>query len=313
MRYCDPKNDKKIFDPKKVDYWCPIDSYIGGAEHACMHLIYSRFYTKFLADIGLIKFREPAKRLFHQGMINDEGGEKMSKSKGNVVEPLKTMAKYGVDTTRLFLVSVAAPDKGFDWTDKGIQGSLRFIKRIVAYFDRIKFSKDSMEVLSKLNKTIKNVGEDYENFVYRKATIELRELFDLIEKNGASKETLEKFLKILNPICPHITEELWAKLGNKDFISTSEWPKAEKVKTKKVGTEDLNSKIIERIKEIVKENTEKVYVYVMPFELDKVDSGKIGKVLGRDVGVYSVSDKDKHDPENKAKKAKPGKAAIYLE
>jgi leucyl-tRNA synthetase len=312
-RYCDPKNDKKIFDPKKVKYWCPIDSYIGGAEHACMHLIYSRFYVKFLRDIGLVDFDEPATRLFHQGMINDEKGEKMSKSKGNVVEPLETMAKYGVDTTRLFLVSVAAPDKGFDWTDKGIQGSLRFVKRIVDYFDKVKFGDDSDEVLAKLNKTILNVGEYYENYIYRKATIEIRELFSLIEKSGASKETLESSLKLLSPICPHITEELWAKLGNKGFISTSDWPKAEKIKAKKVGTGDLNTKIVNRIKEIVRENTGKIYVYVMPFELEKVDADKISKKIGRDVGVYAVNDSDKHDPEGKAKKAKPGMPAIYLE
>ncbi len=315
MRYCDAKNDKKIFDAKKVKYWCPIDSYIGGAEHACMHLIYSRFYVKFLRDLGLIDFDEPATRLFHQGMINDDKGEKMSKSKGNVVEPLETMAKYGVDTTRLFLVSVAAPDKGFDWTDRGIQGSLRFVKRVMVYFDKVKFGDDSKEVLAKLNRTIENISKYYENFVYRKATIELRELFDLIEKDGASKETLEKFLQLLSPICPHITEDLWAKLGNKNFISVSSWPKVDtkKIIGKRLVGVDLNSKIVDRIKEIVKENTEKVYVYVMPFELGKVDADKISKKVGRDVGVYAVNDSDKHDPENMAKKAKPGKAAIYLE
>ena len=311
FRYCDAQNDKKLFDPRKVNAWCPIDTYIGGPEHACMHLIYCRFYTKFLNDIGLVDFREPIKKLHHQGMINDGAGQKQSKSKGNVVEPLGMIKEFGADTLRYFITSVAAPDKGFNWTSKGIQGSLRFIKKIVSYFENVKFTRDSNEVLAKLNKTIKNVGDYYENFTYRKATIEIRELFDVIEKNGASKESLGKFLILLNPLCPHITEELWEKLGNKGLIS--KWPIAEKIRASKTKKEDLNSKVIDRIKEIVRENTEKVYVYVMPFELDKIDSSKISKGIGRDVGIYAVNDSDKHDPENKAKKAKPGMPAIYLE
>ena len=122
LRYCDPNNKKEIFNKDDVNFWMPVDLYIGGAEHACMHLIYCRFYTMFLHDIGLIKFEEPVPRLFNQGMINDEYGEKMSKSKGNSVEPLKVMEEYGVDTTRFFMMSEASPDKGFNWSDKGIQG-----------------------------------------------------------------------------------------------------------------------------------------------------------------------------------------------
>lgn len=136
LRYCDPKNSEKIFDSKKVRYWCPIDIYIGGAEHACMHLIYFRFYTKFLADLGLINFREPAKKLFHQGMLNGEGGIKMSKSKGNVVNPESVSEKYGIDTARFFLSGLASPDKNIDWSEKGIVGSLRFIRKIFNTFQR---------------------------------------------------------------------------------------------------------------------------------------------------------------------------------
>ena len=327
LRFCDPKNDKAIFDPKKVSYWCPVDLYIGGAEHACMHLIYHRFYTKFLADLGMIKFREPTPRLFHQGMINDEGGGKMSKSKGNGVEPLETMAKYGVDTTRYFLVSVASPDKGFNWSYNGIQGSLRFTRRVLEYFSNAKDSaarhtpiakgvKDSPEILSKLNQTIRSVSEDYETLQYRKATIELKELFDLIERSTVSKETKEKFLKILSPICPHITEELWEKLGNKGFISTSEWPKADESKIiKKGAVADLNGKIIESINEILGKvgGAKKVYLYVMPFEISKIDKKKVVSGVGKEVEIFTVNDSNKYDPENKAKKAKPGMPAVYVE
>jgi len=318
MKYCDPKNDEKIFDKKKVKYWCPVDSYIGGAEHACMHLIYSRFYVKFMRDLGLIDFDEPATRLFHQGMINDEKGEKMSKSKGNVVEPLETMAKYGVDTTRFFLVSVAAPDKGFDWSEKGIQGSLRFVKKIFGIADSVKFGKSSNEFVSKLNSTIGNVEEFYGSFRYRKATIELKELFDLLAEQGeVAKKDFGDCLKLLSPICPHISEELWGKLGNKGFISNSEWPKVDKSKLKeKIKIIDLNNKIIEDVKIILEktgDKSKKAYIYVMPFEIGKVDVRKIEKGIGKKVEVFAVSNSKKYDPAGKAKKARPGKAGIYLE
>jgi leucyl-tRNA synthetase len=131
LRYCDSKNDKKIFDEKKANYWCPIDTYIGGAEHACMHLIYIRFYTKFLRDLGLIHFDEPAKKTFSSGDVARRSGEKMSKSKGNVVVPEKVSDVYGIDTARFFLSSLASPDKDIDWNEKGIVGSLRFVYKIL--------------------------------------------------------------------------------------------------------------------------------------------------------------------------------------
>ena len=314
LRYCDPKNDKKIFDPKKVKYWCPVDTYIGGAEHACMHLIYSRFYVKFLRDLGLINFDEPAIRLFHQGMLHGEDGNKMSKSRGNGVLPEVVSKKYGIDAARFFLSGLASPDKNIDWNTKGINGSTKFINKIFRYFDEFKETKDSNEVLSKLNKTIKNIEEYYENFEYRKATIELRELFEVIEKNNVSKKTLENFLQLLSPICPHITEELWEKLKNKGFISMSNWPKIDKLKIlKNKQTGDLNSKIIDRIKEIVSKDTKKVYLYIMPFEIGKVNSEKIKNEIGKDVEIFTVNNPKKHDPLNKSKKAKPGMPGVYIE
>ncbi|MCK4996835.1 leucine--tRNA ligase [Candidatus Pacearchaeota archaeon] len=317
LRYCDPNNSEKIFDEEKVKYWSPVDTYIGGAEHACMHLIYSRFYVKFLRDLGMIDFDEPAKKLFHQGMLNGEGGIKMSKSKGNVVLPETVSGKFGIDTARFFLSGLASPDKNIDWDDKGIIGSVKFVSKIFRYFENIKFADDNESVLSLLNQTIKNVSGYYDNFEYRKATIELRELFDLIDKNKASKETLGKFLQILNPICPHITEELWEKLGNDNFISTSDWPKADESKIVKKGQSgDLNDKVIESIKSIIEKvegDFSKIYIYIMPFEISKIDSSKISDEIKKTVEVFAVNDKDKHDPQGKAKKAKPGKPSIYLE
>ncbi len=316
LRFCDPHNDKAIFDPKKVSYWCPVDLYIGGAEHACMHLIYHRFYTKFLADLGLIKFREPTPRVFHQGMINDEKGEKMSKSKGNVVEPLETMATYGVDTTRHFLVSVASPDKGFNWSYNGIAGSLRFTRRVMEYFSNAKDGKDSPEIISKLNQIIKSVTEDYETLQYRKATIELKELLDLMDKSPVSKDTKEKFLKILSPICPHITEELWEKMGNKGFLSLEKWPDYKEVKQKEKANIDENiigyvSEILKKVEQ--KQEVKKIFIYVVPFELPLIKQDKIKKAFKQEVKIFSLSDKNKYDPSERASRAVPGKPAVYFE
>jgi len=315
LRYCDPSNNKEIFDKKKVKYWMPVDLYIGGAEHACMHLIYSRFYTMFLHDLGLIDFDEPAPRLFHQGMINGYDGQRMSKSKGNGVEPLETIAKYGVDATRFYLLSEASPDKGFNWSDSGIQGSVRIINRVWRIGQDVKFGKDSDEIKIKLNKTIKNITEQIENLDYRKSTIEIRELFEMISKQKeVSRETFEKSIKLLSPFCPHITEELWEKFGNKGFISLADWPKYEEIKEKK-SNEDISAKIIANIKPIIEKYPEKkkIYLYVMPFEISQVNKEKIAKEVGKQVEVFAVNDAKKYDPENKAKKAIPGKPGIYLE
>jgi leucyl-tRNA synthetase len=323
LRYCDPHNKKAIFDSKKTKYWMPVDLYIGGAEHACMHLIYSRFYTKFLADLGLISFKEATPRLFHQGMLRAEGGEKMSKSKGNVVLPETVSDKYGIDTARFFFCSLASPDKDIDWSDKGIQGSSRFINKLMSLSDNVEIGEDSEEVLIKLNKTIKNITEQIEKLEYRKSTIALRELFDkILEQDEVSQETLKSAIKLLSPFCPHIAEELWEELGNKDFASIAPWPKLDKSKLKKEETsgDDLNGKIIEQIKPIVEKfpGKNKIYLYVMPFEKEKIDDDVISEAIStketqKEVIIYATNDKDKIDPENKAKKARPGLVGIYLE
>jgi len=326
LRFCDPQNKKEIFSKEKVKYWMPVDLYIGGAEHACMHLIFCRFYTMFLHDLGLVDFEEFAPRLFHQGMINDDKGEKMSKSKGNVVEPIETMTKYGVDTTRFFMLSQASPDKGFNWSDNSIQGSLRLIYKIARILENIKFGKDSQEFKILLNKTIKNITEQIETLDYRKATIELRSLFEKIEQEKEiSKESFESALKLLSPFCPHITEELWEKIGNnkgkdgKNFLSLAEWPKYQEIKEEKVKKENLNEKIANYVNEIVakveeRQEVKKIYLYVMPFELKEVKKEELEKKLkGKKIEIFAVNDASKKDPEQRAKKAMPGRPGVYLE
>lgn len=315
LRYCDPKNDKEIFDKKKVSYWCPIDVYIGGAEHACMHLIYFRFYTKFLADLGLINFREPAKKLFHQGMLHAEDGQKMSKSRGVVVLPEDVSKKYGIDTARFFLCSLASPDKDIRWSEKGINGSLRFIKKVFDYFSKVKIGKSSSILEARLNQAIDRITSYFENFQYRKASIEIKELFEFMEREKeVSKETLERFLKLLTPICPHICEELWERLGNKGFISLEKWPKADlsKIKMKREVIADAQKlvarlkKDISNLKRLLGKENAKVYVYALPDEAEIYSS-----IEG--ITVFAVNNKNKYDPEGKSKKVKPGRPAIYIE
>jgi leucyl-tRNA synthetase len=240
----------------------------------------------------------------------------MSKSKPETcVLPESVSDVYGIDTARFFLCSLASPDKDIDWDENGIQGALRFVNKILGLQKNLKFGTDSKELLKKLNRTIKNISEQIENLDYRKSTIELRELFDLISRQTeVSKETFEKSIKLLAPFCPHIAEELWEKLGNKEFISTTEWPKAEEIQ-ENAKQEDLNEKIIAQLKPLVEKYSDKknIYLYVMPFEVKQIDAEKISKAVGKMIDVWPVNEPGKYDPEGKAKKAIPGKPAIYLE
>ena len=310
LRYCDSKNKRKIFDKKKTDYWVPIDLYIGGKEHACMHDIYIRFYTKFLRDLGLLKINEPAIRLFVQGMLHGEDGNKMSKSSGNGVDPMDIIKKYGTDSLRLFLVSVASPESDFNWSEKGVKGSLKFIKKVIGYFDKVKIGKSSIKLESKINKTIKEISLDIENLRYNLAVIKLRGLFESFEEE-INRKDLESFLKMLSVFCPHIAEELWEKIGNKGFISLADWPKysEKKIDVQLEKQEEQVEKLkqdINNIKRITGKQKAKVFVYVLPNEKEIYSDLK-------EIEVFAVNDKVKYDPENKSKKAKPGKPAIYLE
>ena len=253
LRYINSKNKKKAFEKMDAEYWMPIDQYIGGAEHACMHLIYARFFTKALRDLNFIRLDEPFTALFNQGMVHAEDGKVMSKSLGNVVDPIGVSSKYGTDALRLFLVSVAGPDKDFSWSSTGIEGTSKFINKLVAHFEKLKLGKSSRRIQSKINSSIQSITEEINKFNYNIAVIRLRELFESLEQEMLKKDA-ESFLKLLSPFCPHITEELWQKLGNKPFISTQKWPEADKSKIDPVLEygEELIDSTIQDIKEILK-------------------------------------------------------------
>lgn len=321
LRYCDSKNEKEVFDKKKVDYWLPIDIYVGGKEHATMHDIYFRFYYKFLRDLGLVEGDEPAKRLFVQGFIYGPDGRKMSKSYGNVVVPDDAANKFGVDATRLFLVSVALPEKDLVWSDKGAEGSLRFIENIVDYVENVKIGKTSDKVQHKINKAIKEINEDVETMKYSLAVIKLRELYESFEKE-ISKKDLENFIKMLSPFIPFIAEELWESIGNKPFVSLADWPVCDETKIN--GEFDKIDQAIDNtvadvlnVLKIIKEKQGKegnqIYLYVIPKEKELFDSEAISRRVGKKVETFAVNDPKKYDPQGKAQKAKPGKPAIYVE
>ncbi len=227
LRYCDNKNNKAPFDKEKVNYWMPVDQYIGGAEHACMHLIYARFFVKALRDMGYLKFNEPFTKLFNQGMLHGSDGEKMSKSRGNVVLPEEVSKKYGIDTARFFLMFNASPDKDTQWSDNGIEGSFRFMQKLMTFLDEKKLSaKENKKITSKKHKLIRNVTNMIENFEYNKALIEIMGFFNYINRyDEIPKKDFEDFVLLLAPFIPHNAEELWEKLGHKDFICKEKWPK----------------------------------------------------------------------------------------
>ncbi len=321
LRYTDALNNKKIFDDKKANYWCPIDQYIGGPEHITMHLIYMRFYTKFLRDLGLLKFDEPALRYFTQGIVKGSDGEKMSKSKGNVVEPLEMIKKFGADTLRMALVSFASPDKDSIWNEKIAVGNHKFLNKVYDYFENFKEGKTDAMVESKMNQSIKDVTSLVENFKHNLAVIKVRQLFDSFSKKAISKKDAEKFLKMLSIYCPYMSEELWEQIGNKNFICLADWPKIDEKKIddsfdkQEQATDKLVGDIVNiiRIVEEKGEEKEEVYVYVIPNELSFYDDKEISKRVDKEVKIFATNDKNKYDPENKSKKVKPGRPGIYLE
>ncbi|MEM3113322.1 MAG: leucine--tRNA ligase [Candidatus Pacearchaeota archaeon] len=326
LRYCDNKNPKRPFDVDKVNYWMPVNQYIGGAEHAVMHLIYARFFTKALRDLGFFgknKIDEPFTRLFNQGMLHGEDGFVMSKSRGNVVLPEEVSEKYGIDTARLFLMSIASPDKDTHWSTNGIEGSYKFVTKIMETITKLKIGKSSKKSESKINKTIKEIQEEIVSFRYNISIIKLRQLFEFIEQEKEiSKKDLESFIKMLSPFAPHIAEELWEKIGGKGFVSLAEWPEADenKIDLNLEKQEEIFDKTVNDIFNILKIIKEKqgkegkdIYIYILPNEKDNYNEEILTKKTGKNVKVYLVNDKSKYDPENKSSKVKPGRPGIYVE
>ena len=226
MRYCDPKNNKKLFDKKNINYWMPVDIYIGGREHSTGHLIYFRFFTKVFRDLKLLNFDEPALRLFNQGDVN-KNNIRMSKSKGNIVDPMEMVNQYGADSLRFYLMFVSSPDSVLEWDDSGISSSYNFVNKIYS-LKSIKYESSQKDriIQSKINSLIGTVTFAIENFEYNKALIAIMEFTNYFYKNASlvSRDVFDdvykKLLTLLHPFIPHITSELkcnnqWPKVNNK--------------------------------------------------------------------------------------------------
>ena len=232
LRYMDPHNDKALASPEALKYWSPVDWYNGGMEHTTLHLLYSRFWHKFLYDIGVVPTKEPyAKRTSH-GMILGENGEKMSKSRGNVVNPDAIVDTYGADTMRLYEMFIGDFEKAAPWSPKSIKGCRRFLERVWALADKVQDGdtySEQHEVL--MNRTIKKVGEDADNLKANTAIAALMTMLNEFYDKGVNKAEYKTFLALLNPFAPHITEELWQQMGETGLLSVAPWPTYDEAKT----------------------------------------------------------------------------------
>jgi leucyl-tRNA synthetase len=236
-RYCDPRNDRMPFDSAKIAYWFEIDQYIGGVEHAILHLIYSRFFTKMMRDIGLIKNSEPAKRLFTQGMVIAEGA-KMSKSKGNVIGADSLAEKFGADTARMFVLFAAPPEKEVDWRNEGAEGIYRFLGRVYRFATRNIGRADypaphdtDRKIRRKLHQTLKKITEDFETrWHFNTCISSIMELVNVLyaeeEKISAQPmcESVQMLALMLAPFAPYVSQELWDELGNPGPVFRQSWP-----------------------------------------------------------------------------------------
>lgn len=235
LRYIDNKNDNELVSREKADKYLPVDMYIGGVEHAVLHLLYSRFYTKFLHDIGVVDFDEPFKKLFNQGMITGKNGIKMSKSKGNVVSPDDLVRDYGCDSLRLYEMFVGPPELDSEWDERGIDGVYRFITRfwklaVDSIEANVEPTKEMIKLRHQMVHTITRRLEDFSLNTVVSGFMEFNNKFiDLAKKEGGiDKETIQTFVTLLAPFAPHIGEELWEKLGNTGSVfENNKWPEAD--------------------------------------------------------------------------------------
>ena len=252
LRYCDPHNDKELASPEALKYWTPVDWYNGGMEHTTLHLLYSRFWHKFLYDIGVVPTSEPyAKRTSH-GMILGENGEKMSKSRGNVVNPDEIVRDYGADTMRVYEMFIGDFEKAAPWSQSSIKGSKRFLDKVWALSDKLT-EGDSYrtELESAFHRTIKKVTEDIEGLKMNTAIAALMSLLNDIQGFGGINEAeFKTYLILLNPFAPHMTEELWQQAGFEGMLNEAEWPKYDEAKCADSTVEiavQVNGKIKARI------------------------------------------------------------------
>ena len=252
LRYMDPHNSEALASKEALDYWCPVDWYNGGMEHTTLHLLYSRFWHKFLYDIGVVPTKEPYMRRTSHGMILGENNEKMSKSRGNVVNPDEVVNEFGADAFRTYEMFIGAFDQSTPWSQQGLRGCYKFMERVWNLQDMLTEDEEISPEMEKLiHKTIKKVGEDYERMKFNTGIAALMSLVNEFYRLGrVTKGELRILITLLNPVAPHMTEELWEKYGTGGFLSLAPWPVYDEEKTKDDEVEivlQINGKVRDKM------------------------------------------------------------------
>lgn len=288
LRYIDPKNGKKLADPKKLKKWMPVDWYNGGMEHTTLHLLYSRFWNKFLYDIGVSPVSEPYQKRTSHGLILAKGGEKMSKSKGNVINPDEIVFTYGADTLRMYEMFMGPFSEAIAWGEENILGVRRFIERAWRLQSRIdpkEKSKPKFEFI--LHRTVDKVSSDIENMAFNTAVSAMMILVNEMEKMTViNKGDYEMLLKILSPFAPHVTEEIWQNLGNKSLLAMEKWPKADPKKMIELEVKiavQINNRV--RAEVLIPTGAEETEVVHIAREIPDVEKWLLGKEIKKTIYV----------------------------
>lgn len=294
-RYIDPTNENEIGDPKLLEHWLPVDLYVGGAEHAVLHLLYARFWHRFLYDMGIFKCPEPFKKLRHQGIILGADGEKMSKSRGNTVSPDEVINEYGADALRLYELFKGPLDQGLPWNPNGPSGARKFIERIYRlYVDdslRSRWTKDDYAPLDTIyNQTIEKVTHDFEDLHFNTAIASLMVLVnEFYRAERLPVSMLEGLAKMIAPICPHLGEETWSLMGHKDLIDFEAWPKADSSKSQAnevIYAVEVNGKVRAKVPFKVNATKEELEEFKKScYEIETVKKFTEGKTIVKTIVV----------------------------
>ncbi len=287
LRYIDPHNDKAFADPEKLKYWMPVDWYNGGMEHVTRHVIYSRFWHHFLYDIGMVNTPEPYKKRSIQGLILGPDGDKMSKSKGNVVDPLDIVKDYGADTLRTYVLFMGDYGAATPWNDNAVKGCKRFLERVSGFVDIISEDADTQKLETPFHKTIKKVSSDIEDMKFNTAIAALMTLTnDIYAVGKLNKEQIQIFTKLLCPFAPHLSEEIWEVTGGEGFLSVQSWPTYEESKTIEAQTEigvQINGKLRSTV--VIPTGAEKEEVFAIAKADERIASLTQGKTFVKEIYV----------------------------
>ena len=295
MRYIDPHNDKALADPDKIKYWMPVDWYNGGMEHTTLHLLYSRFWYKFLYDIGVAPNSEPYQKRTSHGMILGEGNEKMSKSRGNVINPDAVVAEFGADTLRTYEMFIGDFEKSVPWSENGVKGCRRFLDRVWQLKSIVEDGEEySSELEVLMHQTIKKVSNDYENLKFNTAIAALMTLVNAFnDKGSVNKREFRDFLIMLNPVAPHITEELWVQMEYGGYLNQAKWVEYDEAKTVEDTVEipvQFNGKV--RFKVVVSRDISREELHDVVFAHEEFEKQLGGKSVVKEIyvpgSIYNV-------------------------